>query len=910
MRSKIPASKNRLVSNRSAIDDVKCGPTSRTTHRFTVFGRTYFAINRALLLGSICLVMLPTASADDEIVSGKSVEAASKAGASNTFLGRSLPREEVAKAWSDEGWPLLQRYCVDCHNDAFQEAELDVTRFETLDGIEADSETADKVLNMIRFGAMPPEDYELPSDDERMLLADLVDGAIYSVTCDLRPRPGRVTARRLNRAEYDNAVRDLFGIDIEPAREFPSDEVGGGFDNNADVLSLSPMLMDKYLAAAEEVAGQVLLDPSTLPDVDVDRAADQFVIEGETKTGSFYGRFLGPDAFAWTEVDLKYGGEFRVRFRGGTTPEDSEPVRFGMFDEDGVLRATFDLKYYGGGGGGDTETATVMLGKGKHRLIFVPFLPESADESDDGKQDEKDDDKKDSEKEDSEAKSRVELVVGETKFDRIDEVTDERIADGRKRFGEPLTPDRKFDRDEYPSLVRSLSLSGPKDLEDQLKPSSHDRIIRTKPKSGRGSHVREAAIECLQPLMRRAFRGPVKEDAVRPYAELVASATSNGETFERGMQIAVSAVLVSPSFLFRIETPEGSDRVDESGEVALTQHQLASRLSFFLWSSIPDETLLDLADEGKLKGDEVPRQIKRMLKDPRSETLATEFAAQWLGLRNLEGHEPDAKSFEGFEASLLPLMAAETRRFFLSVVDENKPVSELLTADYSFLNGPLAEYYGIGGVDGDEFRRVSLEGTPRRGLLSHASVLTLTSEPTRTSPVKRGKWILENIIGTPPPEPPSGVPELGETKTAAEDATLREQLELHRADPSCAACHRVMDQLGFGLENFDAVGRFRESEGKAKIDASGVLPGGRTFAGASELSRVLGESEEEAFARTVSRRLLAFALGRELTLQDRCTIDEIVTKTKANDFRLVDLMIEVVRSRPFLYYEWAEVAQE
>ncbi len=884
-----------------------------------MFGRTNFAINRALILGVICFAVLPSVSADDATVSSEAVEAASEAGASNPFLDRSLSRDEVAKAWSDEGWPLLQRYCVDCHNDAFQEAELDVTRFETLDGIEADSETADKVLNMIRFGAMPPEDYELPTDDERMLLGDLVDGAIYSVTCDLRPRPGRVTARRLNRAEYDNAVRDLFGTDIEPAKEFPSDEVGGGFDNNADVLSLSPLLMDKYLTAAEEVVEQVLLDPSTLPDVDVDRAADQFVIEGKTKTGSFYGRFLGPDAFAWTEVDLEYGGEFRVRFRGGTTPEDSEPVRFGMFDEDGLLLATFDLKYYGGGGGGDTETATVKLEQGKHRLIFVPFLPETADESGEveGEQDEKEDDdekgdgkKGDGEKKDREAKPRVELVVGETKFDRIDELTDERIAEGRQRFGEPLTPDRGFERDEYPSLVRSLSLSGPKDLEDQLKPASHDRIVRAKPKSGRGSHVREAAIACLQPLMRRAFRGPVTEDEVRPYAELVASATSRDETFERGMQIAVSAVLVSPSFLFRIETPEGSDRVDESGEVALTQHQLASRLSFFLWSSIPDETLLDLADEGKLQGDEIPRQIKRMLKDPRSETLATEFAAQWLGLRNLEGHEPDAKSFEGFEASLLPLMAEETRRFFLSAVDENKPVSELLTAEYSFLNGPLAEYYGIGDVDGDEFRRVSLAGTPRRGLLSHASVLTLTSEPTRTSPVKRGKWILENIIGTPPPEPPSGVPELGETKTAAEDATLREQLELHREDPSCAACHRVMDQLGFGLENFDAVGRFRESEGKAKIDSSGVLPGGRTFAGASELSRVLGESEEEAFARTVSRRLLAFALGRELTLQDRCTIDEIVAKTKANDFRLVDLMIEVVRSRPFLYYEWAEVAQE
>ncbi len=841
-----------------------------------MFGRIRCAIT-VLSATALLSLFFPT------VVLGKEGDSSDAKGADKVHDAlQPPPREEVAAAWAESGWPLLQEYCVDCHNADFQEAELDVSRFESLEEIEADGETMNKVMNMIRFGAMPPEDYMVPTDEERKQLVDRVDQTIFAVTCDMRPRPGRVTARRLNRAEFNHSVRDLFGVDLQPAEDFPSDEVGGGFDNNADVLSLSPMLIDKYLTAAEAIAEEVLLDPSTLPDVKVDRPGDQFAVQGETKTGSFYGRFLSPDAYAWTEFEVPLSGEYRLDFRGGATAEEGDPVKFGVYDEDGILRAVFTVKHYGGGGGSDRDSTDLSLNEGKHRFVFVPL----------GDVDEDD------------------LVVGESKFDRADEFTEEQIAEGRNRFGEPLSPDRGIDGEEFPAMVRKMSVRGPKDLDEQLLPPSQEEIIRRRPKSSRGSHVREAAVDCLQPLMRRAFRGPVSEEEVKPYAELVADAVRGDETFERGLQIAISAMLVSPRFLFRVESPLEQGEKSEADEGELTQHQLASRLSYFIWSSLPDETLLDLADQGELRGEELERQLRRMLEDPRAETLATEFAAQWLGLRNLDGHQPDAERFDGFESSLLPLMAEETRQFFLHAVRDNRPVSELLTADYSFLNEPLAEFYGVDGVEGDQFRRVSLEETPRRGLLGHASILTLTSEPTRTSPVNRGKWILENVIGTPPPEPPSGVPELGKTKTAAEDATLREQLELHREDPSCAACHRVMDQLGFGLENFDAVGQFREREGKAKIDASGVLPGGRTFEGASELSEVLGVSEKESFANTVARRFLGFALGRELTLSDRCTIDDIVAKTAENDFRMVDLMIEVVRSRPFLYYERTPLASK
>ncbi len=411
-------------------------------------------------------------------------------------------------------------------------------------------------------------------------------------------------------------------------------------------------------------------------------------------------------------------------------------------------------------------------------------------------------------------------------------------------------------------------------------------------------------MECLRPLMRRAFRQEVGEEEVKPYAELVKSATDRGESYYRGLQIAISAVLVSPRFLFRVETPPENWPSEEDGSVALTPEQLATRLSYFLWSSLPDDRLMNDAAAGKLDEELVDQHVLRMLSDPKSDAMAEQFAAQWLGLRNLESHEADTDRFQSFTPSLSKAMARETETLFMHLLRNNRPVSELLTCDYTFVNEELASHYGIPGITGDELQKVSLQGSPRRGLLSHASILTLTSNPARTSPVKRGKWILENILGTPPPEPPSGVPQLEDTKTASADATLREQMVIHRSDPSCAACHRVMDELGFGLEQYDAIGRFREIDGTAPVDASGELPGGRSFQGAAELCEILGKTEKEAFARTAVDRLLTFALGRQLTPTDRCTVDAIVEKTAAGGYRIQDLILEVVRSRPFRYYEW------
>jgi hypothetical protein len=790
--------------------------------------------------------------------------------------------KDIVREWNTKGWPLMQRLCLDCHNQDFQEGELDLTFFQSLEAEDVANSGGQmkRVLEIVRFGAMPPEDSDQPSSEERKLLVELLDQTLFTVSCDLRPRPGKVTARRLNRAEYNRSIRDLFGMDLQPAESFPSDEVGAGFDNNGDVLSLSPLLMEKYFDAAEAVASQVLMDPDDLPSLDQEQASDQILVHGATKTGSFTGRFLATDSFAWADFDVPVEGEYRIGVRGGNSEPEAPKIKAAVWNRDGLLVGVAELGYYGGGGSSQRVEFRVALPKGEQRFYVEPLEEEQ------------------------------ELLIGETKSEFFANLDPGIIAAALERRKKPIRPERNFDVSAFPYMVREIEVRGPTKTPRHLLPPSQAKIVRryAERRSGKWSKVAEAAKESLAPLMRRAFRGHVDDDEVTRYAQLVIDATNRDESYVRGMQIAVTAILVSPRFLFRIETPPADrpdNQVEEDGTVRLTQHQLATRLSYFLWSSLPDEQLLDAADQNKLQDDgRLEAMVRRMIADPKAEALSDQFAAQWLGLRNLQVHEADLERYTNFTPSLRQAMAQETMLLFDSALQANLPVADLLTTEYSFLNEELAKHYEIDGVTGDQFRQVNLGSTPRRGLLSHASVLTLTSGPTRTSPVKRGKWILENIFGTPPPEPPPGVPELAETKTAGENATFREQLELHRENPSCAACHRVMDQLGFGLEQFDAIGRFRMIEGDRPIDASGELPGGRKFNGAKQLNEMLGQTESSAFAKTFTQKVMTFALGRELTPQDRCVVDEIMTKTAASEHAMADVILEVIRSRPFQYYDW------
>ena len=422
------------------------------------------------------------------------------------------------------------------------------------------------------------------------------------------------------------------------------------------------------------------------------------------------------------------------------------------------------------------------------------------------------------------------------------------------------------------------------------------KLITVRP--GDGKTPSQAATAVLKPFVTRAYRRPATADDLRPLVKLVETVIARGESYDRGIQAAVAATLVSPHFLYRFELDPAPE--DPKQIRALSDYELATRLSYFLWSTMPDDELFGLAAKGELHRDDVlRRQVPRMLKDPKAEALIRNFGGQWLNLRLLDEATRDPRRFPGFDERLRRAMQRETELLFETVLREDRSVLDFLTADFTFVNEVLAKHYGLPPkIQGDQFQRVTLSGTPRRGVLTQASILTLTSNPSRTSPVKRGKWILENILGTPPPEPPANVPPLEATQKATPNATLREQMVLHRKDPVCASCHRMMDDLGFGFENFDAVGRWRDRENDRPIDAAGELPSGERFTGAAELIRILGQRREE-FARALTRKMLVYALGRGLQYYDQCTVDRVVAELKQNGDRFSVLIAGIVTSEPF-----------
>lgn len=803
---------------------------------------------------------------------------------------------ERSAEWGRGGWDLLQKFCVECHNADYQEAELDLSPFVDVSHAESNPELWSRVLQMVRFGAMPPEDSPMPSESERRQLGDAIDQAVFNVTCDLSPKAGRVTARRLNRVEYNHTIRDLFGVEIDVTGDFPSDEVGGGFDNNADVLAMPPMLFEKYLDAAERVASTVLIDPATIKKESIELSGERIAIVGQGFTEGFYGRLFPKGSIAWVEFDVPTRGKHRVQFWGSATSKARGIQAIAVYDSAGNPIAAHSFKYLGKQ---DWDYATFdhEFTAGTTRLIFAGI-------------------------------AEVPERITDLPSLAIDEVMSEAvIAEGREQFQKPLSVDSGIDWEAMAFVFRRVAIDGPIEVPHEMFPPSQTMILKKSPQHRGGKYVGvdSAAKACLEPLLAKAFRGPVDSSTVDRYVELVVDATKRGDSYHRGLQDAITAMLVSPQFLFRVELPAAGAAPDAAGEVRLSDYQLATRLSYFLWSSMPDEELLRLAEQQKLGDPKVlESQVERMLRDPKSKSLAEQFASQWLGLRNLEGMPRDEQLFPGYNADLVGSMVGETRRLFSHVLRNNLPVGELLDADYTFVDERLARHYGMawpvagdqgdavaadgtehGAADGGQgdvqdggFRRVSLVDVPRRGVLNHASVLTLTSYPTRTSPVLRGKWILESVLGTPPPDPPANVPELEAGEASAEGLSVRQQLAIHRDNASCASCHRVMDQLGFGFEDFDAVGRYRSD-----ADASGELPGGRRFDGGKDLAETLRRSEASRFAMTATEKLLAFALGREVSPADRCITEQIAEAGKAEDHRLGDLVNRVVASRPFQYFQ-------
>jgi PAS domain-containing protein len=733
--------------------------------------------------------------------------------------------------------PLFAKYCSDCHSEDYAEGEVAFDRYQTLDDLHNDRLTWVKVHKLLKVEAMPPPgDADLPTDPERQKLVDWLDYQLYYVDCSQPPNPGRVTVRRLNRNEYNNTVRDLLGVDFQPADDFPSDDTGYGFDNIGDVLSVPPLLIEKYLDAAEQIAERAI--PLNHPE---------------------YGR----KRFNASDLQGKGGG-----------------IRPGRNNSKAILS------------NGKVFSEFHFKGQGKYVIRIEAEQDKAGDEH-----------------------AKMEVRIGDDLIDTVDvkgnrepydvELTTRVEKTGKREISAAFTndyykPEKKEDRNLY---VRYIEIEGPIGIPEEVRESRP--LIRAVP--GDGVSVADAARENLQDFLPRAFRRPVTDEEIAKYAGLVEMAVEHEEPFEGGMRLALQAVLVSPEFLFRAET----GRQHRDDYEMLDDFALASRLSYFLWSSMPDAELFQVAREGRLHQPEVlEAQTRRMLQDPKTDALIEHFAGQWLGLRTLATAdvEPDRELFPDFTDGIRDAMWKETELFFGAIVRDDRSIYDLLDGRYTFLNQQLAELYGIDGVEGDEFQEVSLEGTNRAGVLTHGSILTLTSYPNRTSPVQRGQWVLENLLGDAPPEAPPVVPGLEETQEANPDLSFREQLELHRSDPGCASCHKLMDDLGFGLENFDAIGRWRTQDGEHPIDSSGILPTGEKFDGPLEMIGIL-RNRKEQFGRCLTEKLLTYALGRGVEYYDKCAVDQILHDLE-RDESFSALVLGIVRSAPFQMRKIDEKAAE
>lgn len=732
---------------------------------------------------------------------------------------------------------VLNKSCASCHNSRLASGGLDLGSFGTAASLRDHRDEWEQILQKLRAGEMPPPGVPVNKADVEALVG-FVSSELERHDRALKPDPGRVTARRLNRTEYTNTIRDLLAVDFRADKNFPSDDSGEGFDNIAEVLTVSPVLMDKYMAAAAQIAAKAMGTQPLPKPVEVGYSAGR---DEKTKahdlpfTGGTNPAIRLDPSNLEAQHRIEFEGEYRFRAGlAGQRDENAKPVTLGIWMDDKLMKTL------------EVETRPT------ESVFFAPY---------------------------SEVETRLLLPEGDHTF-RIGFINDAVV---RGMSEEDAYNPRK---NKFP---HGMSFTGP--YPSQTERASRTKILICDPKTG------DACVQkVVSNLARRAFRRSVTKAEVDQLLAFVNMAKEDGLGVEHGIQLAIRAMLVSPNFLFRIERDPNPK--DPSQIHKLTDFELASRLSYFLWASMPDDELLGAAEAGKLKTPAVfDAQVKRMLGDPRSASLADNFAGQWLETRNLESVKPDPQRFPDWGPDLKKAMQTETRLFFEALLRENRPISEFLDAKFTFLNERLAKHYGIAGVTGPEFRRVELANNERGGILGHASVLTVSSYPTRTSVVIRGKYVLDNILGTPPPPAPPDVPQLNE-ESVGTTASLRQQMEKHRSNPSCASCHNRMDALGFGLENYDAIGRWRTMDGKFPVDASGKLPSGKSFAGPAELKGVLKDQLPE-FARCLTEKLLTYGLGRGLQRFDKQTVREIDSKVAASGYKFESLIFEIVRSLPF-----------
>ena len=752
---------------------------------------------------------------------------------------------------------VVDQYCVTCHNERTEAGGLTLQGLD-FDRVEETGPIWEKVVRKLRTASMPPQGVRRPDEATYEALASWVETNLDAAAAR-HPNPGRPSIHRLNRAEYANAIRDLLAVDVDAAALLPPDDSSDGFDNNADILGVSPALLERYLSAAAKISAAAVGSPS------IDAGSETFRVRGDaSQTGHIEGLPLGTrgglridhlfplDGEYVIQVNLlqtnlgsvrglEYRNEFELSIDGERVllapvggPEDYTAAPLNATDVVEAINARLQAR------------VTVQAGP---RVVVATFLDKTS----------------------AQMGNRLQAFERSTLI-----ATD--------HFGLPH--------------IESVTILGPFGGSQPRDTPSRQRIFVCDPGDAAGAAERDACAErIVTRLARRAYRRPVTASDVDPLLAFYARGSREGG-FDAGIELALRAMLASPKFVFRAERdPAGAA---PGTTYAISDLELASRLSFFLWSSIPDDELLAVAAEGRLGAPDVlDTQVRRMLADPRADALVTNFAGQWLQLRNLRTAEPDKNLFPDFDDNLRQALGREAELFFGSIIREDRRVVDLLTGDYTFVNERLARHYGMPNVYGSHFRRVALgpDEDARRGLLGKGGILLVTSHANRTSPVVRGKWILDNLLGSPPPPPPPNVPPLDE-EASTRELTMRERMELHRQNPVCASCHKIMDPLGLALENFDAVGGWRDSEGGAAIDATGQLTDGSEVDGAATLRQALVK-RSDVFVSTLTEKLLTYALGRGLEYYDMPAVRGIVREAAAGEYRFSSLVRGIVRSVPF-----------
>ena len=752
---------------------------------------------------------------------------------------------------------VVDKYCVTCHNQRLKTGGLTLDTPD-LANVAAHPDVWEKVIRKVEAGMMPPAGVPRPDAATKKALVANLEG-VLDRAAKASPNPGRPLVHRLNRAEYANAIRDLLAVDLDVSAMLPPDDSSAGFDNNADVLGLSPVLLESYLTAAERISALAVGDPKTPPMGELFR-----VRQDESQDRHVDGLPIGTVGGLLIQTTLPLDGEyqFQVRLfrtnlgtmRGLEYPHQLEisvngaRVHLASFGGDKEIASSSDNPTITGDDVDGRFTVRVPLKAGPAK-IGVAFL----------------------EKTHALNTRRLQSYVRSS-------------ADTIDFSGNPH--------------IDEVILTGPFKVTGVGDTPSRRRIFVCQPKAA--DEEQACAQRILTTLARRAYRGDVAKDDVPTLMDFYQRGRRDGGSFDSGIDLAMRRLLASPKFLVRVERDPAA--VPAGTAYRLSDLEIASRLSFFLWSSIPDDTLLDVASKGGLKSAAgLDQQVRRMLADAKSQAFIDNFVGQWLQLRNLKTKQPNSHEFPDFDDNLRQSLGTEAEMFFASIMREDRSVLDLMTANYTFLNERLARHYGIPNVYGTHFRRVTLKDETRYGLLGKGAVLMVTSHPHRTSPVLRGKWILENVLGSPPPPPPDVVPPFEEDAGAAKPKSVRERMEQHRRNPACASCHRMIDPAGLALENFDAVGAWRTKDGGtrgAPVDASGQLVDGTQINGVVELRAALLR-EPETFVRTLTEKLMTYAVGRGLTGTDMPAVRTVVRDSARDQYRFSSVILEIVRSVPF-----------